>query len=118
MYIFHCVRKRDFDPSAEFYGEESVKKCGFIHCSDIDTYYLVAPNFKDDYQERILLLINTDKVIPEIKWEDSEGWDFPHIYGLLNTDAIEAFSRTYGRKIGYAFPTRNWINIGANNMTG
>lgn len=43
MYIFHCVRKRDFDSSAEFYGEESVKKCGFIHCSDIDTYYLVPP---------------------------------------------------------------------------
>lgn len=90
MYIFHCVRKRDYDPTAKFYGEESVKKCGFIHCSDIDTYYLVAPNFKDDYEERILLLINTDKVIPEIKWEDSEGWDFPHIYGLLNTDAVEA----------------------------
>lgn len=89
MYIFHCVRKCDYDPSAEFYGEASVRKCGFIHCSDIDTYYLVAPNFKDDYEERILLLINTEKVTAEIKWEDSEGWDFPHIYGLLNTDAVE-----------------------------
>ena len=36
-----------------------------------------------------MLLINTDKVAAEIKWEDSEGWDFPHIYGLLNTDAVE-----------------------------
>ena len=89
MYIFHCVRKCDYDPDAEFYGDNSVRKCGFIHCSDIDTYYLVAPNFKDDYEERILLLINTDKVVSEIKWEDSEGWDFPHIYGLLNTDAVE-----------------------------
>lgn len=33
MYIFHCVRKRDFDPSAVFYGEDRVKKCGFLHCS-------------------------------------------------------------------------------------
>lgn len=90
MYIFHCVRKSDYDPSAEFYGEASVKKCGFIHCSDLDTYYLVAPNFRDDPEERILLLINTEKVIPEIRWERSENWDFPHIYGLLNTDAVEA----------------------------
>lgn len=50
MYIFHCVRKRDFDPSAAFCGEKHVKKCGFIHCSDLDTYYLVAPNFKDDVE--------------------------------------------------------------------
>ena len=90
MYIFHCVRKKDYDPSADLYGEASVNKCGFIHCSDLDTYYLVAPNFKDDPEERILLLINTDKVIPEIKWERSENWDFPHIYGPLNTDAVEA----------------------------
>ena len=89
MYIFHCVRKRGFDLTSEFYGEDSVKKCGFIHCSDIDTYYLVAPNFRDDPEERILLLIDTDKVTAPIKWERSENWDFSHIYGLLNTDAIE-----------------------------
>lgn len=33
MYIFHRVRKRDFDPSTAFYGEEHVKTCGFLHCS-------------------------------------------------------------------------------------
>ena len=90
MHILHCVRKKDYDPNAKTYGADSVERCGFIHCSDIDTYCLVAPNFKDDCQERVLLLINTDKVISEIKWERSEKWDFPHIYGLLNTDAVEA----------------------------
>jgi len=90
MYIFHCVRKQDYDPEAKFYGASSIRKCGFIHCSDLDTYHLVAPNFASDPEERVLLLINTDRVIPEIKWERSEDWDFPHIYGLLNTDAVEA----------------------------
>ena len=90
MYIFHCVRKNEYDPNSAFYGEVSVRRCGFIHCSDLDTYHLVASNFRDDPQERVLLLINTEKVIPEIRWEDSEGYDFPHIYGLLNTDAVEA----------------------------
>lgn len=89
MYILHCVRKHDYDSEAKFYGADSLKECGFIHCSDIDTYHLVAPDFKNDYEERVLLLINTDKVIPEIRWEGSEGVAFPHIYGLLNTDAVE-----------------------------
>jgi len=90
MYIFHCVRKEDYNPNVPFYGEASVKKCGFIHCSDIDTYFLVAPNFRDDPKDRILLLIDTEKVTAEIRWEPSENWNFPHIYGLLNTDAVEA----------------------------
>ena len=91
MYIFHCVRKHDYDPKVPYYGADSVKKCGFIHCSDLDTYHLVAPNFRDDHQERILLLINTEKVIAPIRWENGgANTDFPHIYGLLNTDAVEA----------------------------
>ena len=89
MYILHCVRKSDFNPEAEFYGEESILRCGFIHCSGIDTYSLVAPNFKEDWEERVLLLINTDKVVSEIRWEECEGIGFPHIYGLLNIEAVE-----------------------------
>ena len=51
------------------------------------TYDQIEELFRDN--ERVLLLINTDKVIPEIRWEGSEGVAFPHIYGLLNTDAVE-----------------------------
>ena len=89
MYILHSVRKKEFNIENNLYGHESLKKCGYIHCSDLDTYGLVAPNFKDDIEERLLLVINTDKVIPDIKWEDGGGYDFPHIYGLLNVDSIE-----------------------------
>ena len=34
------------------------------------------------------MLIDTEKVEHEIKWEVGGGLDFPHIYGLLNKDAI------------------------------
>ena len=60
----------------------------FFENGEIDTYYLVAPNFKEDLNYRLILLIDTDKVDSEIKWEDGGGIDFPHIYGLLNKDAI------------------------------
>lgn len=90
MYIIHSVNKEEFENEIKSgkYGSLSIKKCGFIHCSDLDTYYLVAPNFRKDYSERIILLIDTDKVEHEIKWEDGGGKDFPHIYGLLDRNAI------------------------------
>lgn len=89
MYILHSVKKVDFDINKHYYGQDSINKFGFIHCSDFDTYYLVAPNFKNEPDERLLLVINTDKVNANIKWEDGGGIDFPHIYGLLNVDSVE-----------------------------
>lgn len=90
MYIIHSVNKEEFDKEIESgqYGRASLDKCGFIHCSDLDTYHLVAPNFKDDYRDRLVLVIDTDRVNHEIKWEDGGGLDFPHIYGLLDKKAI------------------------------
>ena len=90
MYIIHSVNKEEFEDEIKTgsYGRKSLEKFGFIHCSDLDTYYLVAPNFKEDLNYRLILLIDTDKVDSEIKWEDGGGIDFPHIYGLLNKDAI------------------------------
>ena len=92
MYIIHSAIKKEFEEEIKTgsYGRASINKCGYIHCSDMDTYYLVAPNFKDEYIDRLILVIDTDKVENEIKWEDGGGLDFPHIYGLLNKDAIVA----------------------------
>ena len=48
----------------------SLNAFGFIHCSDIHTYHLVAPNFADEKEERILLVINTGKITAPVIWED------------------------------------------------
>lgn len=105
MYIIHSVNKEEFENEiiTGSYGRKSLERYGFIHCSDLDTYYLVAPNFKDDDNERLVLLIDTDKVNDEIKWEDGGGLDFPHIYGLLNKNAIiGVYNHIWnGEKTGY-----------------
>ena len=90
MYIIHSAVKEEFENEIKlgFYGQNSLEKFGFIHCSDLDTYYLVAPNFKNENKDRLILLIDTDKVENEIKWEDAQGVDFPYIYGLLNASSI------------------------------
>ena len=91
MYIIHSVNKNEFENEIKTgkYGKKSLEKFGFVHCSDLDTYYLVAPNFKEDYEDRLILLINTDKIDCDIKWEDAQGVEFPHIYGYIKSDAID-----------------------------
>lgn len=90
MIIIHTVNRDEFEEEIKsgFYGAKSLEKCGFIHGSDLDTYYLVAPNFKDDRAEKVILIIDTERLNCEVKREDGGGLDFPHIYGLLNKDAI------------------------------
>ena len=63
---------------------------GFIHCSTRDQVIAVANARFRGQPGLILLLIDTDKVRPEIVYENLEGGAdlFPHIYGELNTDAV------------------------------
>lgn len=53
-------------------------------------YHLVATNFADEGEERILLIIDSDKITAAVIWEDLRncGDKFPHIYGLLSKYAI------------------------------
>ena len=90
MIIIHTVNRDEFETEIRTgsYGSKSLEKCGFIHCSDLDTYYLVAPNFRDDFTEKVILVIDTDRLNSEVKWEDGGGLDFPHIYGPVNQEAI------------------------------
>ena len=90
MYIIHVANKEEYEKEIRtgFYGRRSVERCGFIHCSDLDTYYLVAPNFRNDTDEKVILVIDTEKLDCDVRWEDGGGLDFPHIYGLLKKEAI------------------------------
>ncbi len=90
MYIIHAAGKDEYEKeiTTGSYGRKSLERCGFIHCSDLDTYYLVAPNFRNDPDEKVILVIDTEKLDCDVRWEDGGGLDFPHIYGLLKKEAI------------------------------
>ena len=92
MIIIHTVLEDYWNNfiGKELYGTLSLDEDGFIHCSTFDTILDVAnSNFKN-CEQVLLVCIDTDKVIPEIKWEDSSncGTKYPHIYGLLNMTAV------------------------------
>ena len=63
---------------------------GFIHASTAEQVAPVANMIYKGLPDLLVLVIDTDLVGPEIKWEPMPGWDapFPHIYGPLNADAV------------------------------
>ena len=65
---------------------------GFIHASTADQVPLVANAFYRDVPDLLLLVIDPDRVEPEIRYEQVPGQalPYPHIYGPLNVDAVVA----------------------------
>jgi uncharacterized protein (DUF952 family) len=63
---------------------------GFIHASTAAQVALVANKYYKGEPDLLLLVIDADRVVPEIRWEDVPGSDapYPHIYGPLNADAV------------------------------
>ena len=63
---------------------------GFIHCSTGDQVVQVADLRFRGQTGLVLLCIDTEKVAPEIRYENLEGGSqlFPHIYGEINNDAV------------------------------
>jgi uncharacterized protein (DUF952 family) len=63
---------------------------GFIHASTVDQVAPVANMFYRGMPGLVVLVIDADRVQPEIRYEDVPGFaePFPHIYGPLNTDAV------------------------------
>ena len=101
MSVILHITKRDRWAEARKVGgyeDDSLGTQDFIHCSRPDQVNSVANSKFRGQEDLLLLCIDTDKVVSEIRYENCEGGKelFPHIYGALNLDAV----------IGvYEFPT-------------
>ncbi len=93
MLIFHIAKKEEWNKSLKdgFYGDFSVKKDGFIHCSEFSQLLHVANNnLKNIDEELIILCIDIENLKSEVRWEKNKdnGMVFPHIYGLINISSV------------------------------
>ena len=63
---------------------------GFIHASAAGQVALVANAYYLGVPDLVVLVIDPDRVGPEIRYELVPGSDapYPHIYGPLNADAV------------------------------
>jgi uncharacterized protein (DUF952 family) len=63
---------------------------GFIHASTAGQVGWVANSFYAGASDLLLLVIDTDKLGPMLRYDPVPGWDepFPHIYGPLSPAAV------------------------------
>jgi uncharacterized protein (DUF952 family) len=90
--LFHLAAQQDWEQasSARAYTTASLREDGFIHCSTATQHATVANNLFAGRADLVLLLIDTDTLSSEVRFEPSDpgGAPFPHVYGPVNLDAI------------------------------
>lgn len=90
--ILHCMKKSIWEnrKKKEFWGKTNIKTDGFIHCSTVEYFWRVAPNFKKEPDDLVLLCIDETKLSAELRYEDADNCArlYPHVYGLINNDAV------------------------------
>lgn len=93
MPILHLCRPEEWERALASgdYRTESLETEGFIHCSTPEQIVATAQRHRKGQQGLLLLVINPERVVPEIRYEEAKNGDaYPHIYGPLNIDAVTA----------------------------
>jgi len=95
--IYHIAYAADWIAAKEA-GEyhqstrgRTLEEQGFIHAGTASQVEPVANwVYKDPEGDLVILVIDTDRVISEIKYDPVPGFvdPLPHIYGPLNADAV------------------------------
>ena len=90
--IYHLTYKRSWEaakPTGE-YAAPSLAEEGFIHCSkDITQLLKVSARLYPGDENLLVLDVDLDKLASPIKEEPSRSGEiYPHIYGMLNADAV------------------------------
>ena len=90
--ILHCMKKITWEERKNkiSWGKRNIDADGFIHCSTVEYFWRVAPNFIGIEDELVLVCIDEEKLISEVWYEDGDhcGREYPHVYGLINNDAV------------------------------
>jgi uncharacterized protein (DUF952 family) len=96
MAIYHIAYPADWTQAKED-GEyrtstrgRTLEQQGFIHAGEAHQVAPVANMVYADDDGLIVLVINTELLRSELRYDEVSGWPdpFPHIYGPLNIDAV------------------------------
>jgi uncharacterized protein (DUF952 family) len=90
--IFHITSRSQWQKARELgmYEADSLKIEGFIHFSSLDRLVDTANLIFSGRSGLVLLCVTSEKLQAELKYEEVSGVGiFPHLYGVLNLDAVE-----------------------------
>lgn len=93
MKIFKILREnewQEFESDQSFTGSQVDIDDGFIHFStDRQLRGTLEKHFSNE-DSLVLVAIESEKLIHDLKWEPSRGGDlFPHYYGVLSLNQVE-----------------------------
>ncbi|MBI3219273.1 MAG: GNAT family N-acetyltransferase [Bacteroidetes bacterium] len=88
--IFHITPSTHWKTFADHsrYSTSSLAHEGFIHCSTHEQIAGTLHRFFTDQRDLVLLHIEPSLLQHALKYEESDGKLFPHVYGVINRDAI------------------------------
>ena len=90
--IYHVTTVVEWNEAKQkgFYEAASVKQEGFIHCSNENQVQGVLERYFAGKKDLVKLVIDTDKLTSKFvhEWSPSTEDTFPHIYGVINLNAI------------------------------
>lgn len=88
--IFHITTRDQWNHAllAGKYQADSLVTEGFIHCSTSSQLQSTARRHFGGQVGLVVLEIDPARLRWELRWEASQGQDFPHLYGPLDLDAV------------------------------
>jgi uncharacterized protein (DUF952 family) len=91
-WIVHLCQSADWQAALKmgYYQADSLAEVGFIHCSRPEQVAGVANRYYVGYTDLVLLWIDPDRLQAELRWEAADKDLYPHIYGSLNLNAVQA----------------------------
>ena len=89
--IYHILTSAEWAQASASYAPGGFAADGYVHCCNAEQLEYVSGRYFRGKQDLVVLCIETSKLKAPIKYEDlnREGMLFPHLYGALNTDAVE-----------------------------
>lgn len=89
-HIHHIATEADWSARGDKYAPTGWRDEGFIHCSTEEQLVRTANKHFTGRRDLVLLTIDTTRLTPLVVWEDTAdaGEDFPHVYGIIDIDAI------------------------------
>lgn len=98
MIIYHIIPSFQWEQAQEAgtYRGDTLDAEGFIHFSKRDQVLWVANGRFKGHTGLLLLEVDTDKLTEALKFEapyesvtgEASTWEFPHLYGEMNLDAV------------------------------
>ncbi|MFE6854993.1 DUF952 domain-containing protein [Streptomyces sp. NPDC057674] len=89
--LLHVVPLADWSAAPDApYAPASLAAEGFVHCSPDEAAALVIADtrYRDVRGPLLVLVIDEERLAGEVRWEDSGGTLFPHVYGPVERDAV------------------------------